>query len=118
MVLVWSIDGVDFPYESLEDLFDNEKIKIGQVVFFGKKEEFFFRSDCNVKGVIALLQGQATEKRDEITREALEELESSLIEWMQKYIGPVSHFVQRTRSIEKHVVSKLDFYRAGYFDVE
>lgn len=92
---VWSIDNTYFSYFSLEDLIDENgcDLEVGQTVYVGEPRYPKAKELCSSEDIIELIERRAYDiaeefsdsMLDKVTKEAKQELDIYLQEWMSKY---------------------------------
>lgn len=92
----WSTNNEDFRYSSLEDLINSNsgELAVGQIVYVGDGRKPKLSEFCNADDVVELMQNRGYDIGDEyangfmddISPEAIQELDDLLKSWMEKHV--------------------------------
>ena len=111
--LVWSLNGERFNYQSLEELISvNEGIKEGQIVYCGKTGKIKYSDLFDGEDVVDMvwdraydILGDLAEDYIDFSKEAAEELETLLHQWMDKNFNPDCY---KVTDVKEYIISESD----------
>lgn len=103
----WSTNNEDFNYSSLEDLIDSNsgELAVGQTVYVGDGRKPKLSEFCDANDVIEMMQNRACDIggeyaesfMDDVSGEAVQELDDLLKSWMEKHVTVNFYTVHNVR---------------------
>lgn len=109
----WSSNGEDFRYDTLSDLIDCEGPPVGKVVHFGDVCDIEPSDLIDADDVIQTMQDRAYDEAGEhaenyaenVSDEAVKELNDFLSAWINKYASPTFFVV---KNVHEHIITEED----------
>jgi hypothetical protein len=110
---VWSDDNERFNADSLGELIEgNDSLVVGSMVYFGDAQRVDPTKFISASDIVEMIgeraydeAGECAEDFPNVSKEAEDELEELLIEWINKHCKATFYTV---RNIEKHIITAAD----------
>lgn len=112
----WSADEENFNHNCLQDLLDsNDELKVGDVVYVGLAKHPEPGQICDADDIIDRMSdnawdigGEYAEDYPDVTKEAHQELDDFIKQWIMKHCPPNFYLVVNVR---EHVLTEEDLKR-------
>lgn len=109
----WSAEDGHFRYDCLQDLLDsNDELKVGDMVYVGNAKHTEPSRICNATDIIDVMErrswdigGEYAEDYPNVSKEAHQELDDFISQWIMKHCPPNFYQVVNVR---EHVLTEED----------